>query len=383
MANDEWLRQALAQREHEGTLRVLQTNNPALVDFSSNDYLGLANNTRLSEQAQLLLLERGNGVGSTGSRLIRGNSAWAEELEAQLATFHQAEAGLLFSSGYSANLALLSAIPTRHDTILYDELCHASLHDGLRLSLARSFSIRHNDSEHLRTRLRSATGRVFVMAESIYSMDGDACPLREWASLCNEAGAFMLLDEAHAGGVLGPKGEGLGVQEGLPNAILARVITFGKAWGSHGAVVLGSSLLREYLLNFARPFVYTTALPPHSLAAIESALQLMPQLSEERSHVRQLAQALQRELLGESVRGGEAAVLSFIQPGNDAIAALAQYLQYYGFDVRAIRSPTVPRGTERLRICVHSFNTPEQTRQLIQLLNSRISPLNASTPIAR
>ncbi|MBL4654010.1 MAG: aminotransferase class I/II-fold pyridoxal phosphate-dependent enzyme, partial [Flavobacteriales bacterium] len=250
---EQTLSDKLENRKGENALRSLKTVN-GLIDFSSNDYLGFARD--------FAVLNHSVGVGgSTGSRLLTGNSIEAEELEAFIAEYHNAEAGLLYNSGYDANIGLLSCVPQRGDTVIYDELSHASIIDGIRLSRAESFKFKHNNLEHLETRLKSAKGNVFVVVESVYSMDGDFSPLQELINLKQKFDFNLIVDEAHATGLFGKKGEGRCVELGIQNEVFARVHTYGKALGCHGAIVLGSETLRSYLINFSRSFIYTTALP--------------------------------------------------------------------------------------------------------------------------
>ncbi|QHL86686.1 aminotransferase class I/II-fold pyridoxal phosphate-dependent enzyme [Nibribacter ruber] len=373
MVPERLLRQ-LENRAQKGILRQLQTPAPGLVDFCSNDYLGLASSPRLTQLVEAELA--GNHLhGATGSRLLSGNSVYAQELEAALAHFHHAEAALLFNSGYAANVGFFSSVPQRGDTILYDEASHASMKDGIRLSFAQSFAFRHNDLEDLQTKLKRAQGDVYVAVESLYSMDGDVAPLQELAELCQEKGLYLVVDEAHSNGIYGPKGEGLVVELGLKEQVFARIMTFGKALGSHGAAVVGPKALQEFLLNFSRAFIYTTALPLASLATIKAAYHLLPSLHQERAHLQELAKAYHtftQEAAVFSLFSGKQTKNGPIQtwhlPGVKALKQLSFTLQEAGFDARPILSPTVPAGTERLRLVLHAFNTQEQLQQLCSLL---------------
>ena len=269
------LKQALQKRIDNNALRTLIVNDK-LTDFCSNDYLGFARSQQLKKSIDKFKLKSKNKLnGSGGSRLLSGNTAFAEELEKEIAKFHKAQAGLIYNSGYDANIGLLSCIAAEGDTIIYDELAHASIHDGIKLSKASAYMFRHNDLEHLQQRLQIASGTVYVVVESVYSMDGDICLLKEITALCKKYNANLIVDEAHTTGVIGKNGEGLVCNLKLEKKVFARVHTFGKALGCHGAVVLGSKTLREYLINFSRSFIYTTALPPHSLVAIKQAYQLL------------------------------------------------------------------------------------------------------------
>ncbi|RNI29008.1 aminotransferase class I/II-fold pyridoxal phosphate-dependent enzyme [Rufibacter latericius] len=382
---DRLLRQ-LESRAHQGTLRRLTSPAPNLVDFSSNDYLGLAASTVL---ARRIAEEIGEfpAHGSTGSRLLSGNTQNAQKLEEELALFHGAEAALLFNSGYAANCGFFSAVPQRGDTIFYDEASHASMKEGIRLSFAQGFPFRHNDLEDLRSKLKRAQGNVYVAVESLYSMDGDFAPLQDLVAFCQEQGLYLVVDEAHSNGLYGEKGEGLVSALKLEKQVFARVMTFGKAIGCHGAAVVGPKVLQQFLLNFSRPFIYTTALPLSSLAAIRQAYALLPGLTSERQHVQELSSLYQtltgglpfsgpispkRPLNGSPIQAWELA-------NPVALRQLAQHLQTAGFDVRPVFSPTVPTGKERLRLVLHAYNTPAQVQELCNLLYQH-TPKDISLP---
>ena len=369
---DAILQKKLQQRKDENALRVL-SNKENQVDFSSNDYLGLARSNELFEsiQKKAELLPQRNG--SSGSRLLSGNSPYTEEVEKKLARIFNAEAALIFNSGYAANQAVLSCIPQRGDTILYDELSHACIRDGARLSFAKHHSFRHNDLIDLKEKLKQIkTGNIFIVAESIYSMDGDSCPLEELVPLADRYGAFLIIDEAHSTGVVGAQGSGLAVQKQLQDNIGIRIYTFGKAMGCHGACVAGSKYLIDYLINFARPFIFTTALSPHSIAAIDCAFDYLDQHSLLQSDLKNkidlfTALVKQRSL---NVLSSNSQIQGLIVPGNEKVKSVARNLHVSGFDVRAILSPTVPQGSERLRICLHTFNSDDEIKSLVQQLSS-------------
>jgi 8-amino-7-oxononanoate synthase len=361
----------LEKRRHEGALRTLRTDNTG-IDFCSNDYLGFAS----SECMKQLILQKQellSSPGSTGSRLLRGNSSFAESLEQRIAAFHEAKAGLIFNSGYDANVGLFSSLISKTDTVVYDSLIHASVRDGIRLSGAKAFNFQHNDCLHLEERLKSETGNgnMYVAVESVYSMDGDEAPLMEIAALCRRYDACLIVDEAHATGVKGISGQGLVHQLGLGDLVFARVHTFGKALGCHGAIVLGSSLLREWLINYARAFIYTTALPPSALAAIASAYDLLEEKPDVQRALDQriaLFRALSRNNAVKGLMESSSPIQCILVPGNTNVRMAADKLQKEGFDVRPILSPTVPAGKERLRICIHAFNTEEEIGRLISFL---------------
>ncbi len=367
---------ALDERKSDGSIRALTTPS-GLIDFCSNDYLGFSRSHELKENIRAEIGRLPDmQIGSTGSRLISGNSKYCEELENKVAEFHHAEAGLIFNSGYDANLGIFSSIPQRTDTVLYDQLVHASIRDGIRLSYARSFTFRHNDLDDLERRLNQATGNVYVAVESVYSMDGDSAPLREIAQLCSSHGANLVVDEAHATGVFGENGEGRVVELDVQDAVFARVHTFGKALGAHGAVILGSETLRSYLVNFARPFIYTTALPFHSLAAIHYAYKLLISDYTPCRRLRHLISIFNSQLdepLKSNFIGSDSAIRSLLKPGNRNVKKVANDIRSGGFDVRPIMHPTVPAGSERIRICIHAFNTEEEIGNLIHTLNTALT----------
>ncbi len=370
------LRRSLEERVAGGSLRSL-SRGTVPVDFCSNDYLGFSRSEILKgriHEEEACCPDR--FIGSTGSRLISGNSAYYEELESYIAGFHNAESGLIFNSGYDANLGLFSSVPQRSDTIIYDQLVHASIRDGIRLSYARAFSFEHNSLEGLERRLKSAKAErtaqaadrcAFVAVESVYSMDGDCAPLAEMSELCREYGADLVVDEAHATGVFGRRGEGRIAELGLEKDVFARIHTFGKALGSHGAIVLGTQTLRTYLVNFARSFIYTTALPFHSLAAIRSAYLLMAENNEQIADLREKISHFKRKAGSEILKKmipSESAIQCVVVPGNERVKAAASKLREAGLDVRPIMHPTVPAGAERLRICLHAFNTEKEIEDL-------------------
>lgn len=362
----------LSKRTDAGLLRVLKLGDD-LIDFCSNDYLGLARQQEIHDAVHREIDHTSIRLnGSTGSRLIRGNSRLAEELEVFLADFHHAEAALLFNSGYDANLGFFSSVPQRGDTILYDRLIHASIHDGIRLSHAKSFAFNHNDIDDAKRLLKQSSGQVYIVVESLYSMDGDFAPLNDFAQLCAETGALMVVDEAHANGIFGPSGCGLVHEEHVLAHCVARIYTFGKSIGAHGAVIVGSIKLRLYLINFARSFIYSTALPINEILTIKCAYNFAASNPEAKQllfnnihYFRELV-SNQQELKFLPASGP---IQGLLVEGNEKAKELAEFIQRAGFDIRAILSPTVPAGLERLRICIHSFNTPEEIKNLFHHLS--------------
>ncbi|NDK56303.1 8-amino-7-oxononanoate synthase [Pontibacter sp. BT213] len=365
----------MAERAAQGNLRALKTTT-GLTDFCSNDYLGLARSEKLRE---LIQREEANykhlPLGATGSRLLSGNHPLFEELETIVAAYHKGESALLFNSGYMANVGLLSALPQRGDTVFYDEASHASMKDGLRLSFAKSYSFRHNDVADLQQKLKHATGQIYVVVESVYSMDGDKAPLQELAIVCEAHNAALIVDEAHAVGLYSDNGEGLTVALGLQDKVFAQVITYGKAMGNHGAAIVGPKVLREFLINYSRAFIYTTGLPTHALLALKSAYSLLPQLQPERERVKQLAAQLYEQLnnlKGIRCTPADSVILSVFTEESAQLKPLAESLQQQGFDVRPVMSPTVPKGKERLRVIVHAYNTEEEIVGLVQAIANHL-----------
>ncbi len=391
--SDAFLDERLRERAERGALRRLRTENngAAAADFSSNDYLGIVRRGLLDDALAAAAPASRGAHGSTGSRLLTGNCAATEDLERAISAFHGAPAGLVFNSGYDANLGIFGAVPADGDLVLYDEWVHASIRDGIRLGHAASLPFRHNDLRHLEERLAAVrrgegdgeslrrpppAAHVFVAVESVYSMDGDVAPLRELAGLCGAHGARLVVDEAHATGIFGAAGRGVVDEAGIAGdaALFARLHTFGKALGAHGAIVLGSAALREYLINFAHSFIYTTALPPESIRAIAASYRVFPELERERARLRELIAYFHRRRERcdpRRFRGGEAPIQALSVTGNDQARALAEALLAGGIDARPILSPTVRRGTERLRVCLHAFNTEEEIDRFFRIVEAR------------
>jgi 8-amino-7-oxononanoate synthase len=371
----------LSQREDANALRKLPEPN-SRVDFSSNDYLGFSKNSKIFEDvhAYLLKLHITNN-GATGSRLISGNHHLYIEAEDVICKFHNAESALIFNSGYDANVGLFSSVPQKGDIILYDEYIHASIRDGMRLSLAKAYKFAHNDIPALEKLLKKAAddadrGEVYVVTESVFSMDGDSPDLKVMTEMSEKYKARLIVDEAHALGVFGHKGKGLVQELGLEEKIFARIMTFGKGLGCHGAAILGVSQLREYLVNYARSFIYTTGLPPHSLATILTAYDYLENDSQERKVLKNSISFFKSEverLKLESFIYSASAIHCVVVPGNERVKNISSVLQQNNFEVKAILSPTVPQGQERLRFCLHSYTMPEQVTQVLELLTALLS----------
>ncbi len=366
-------------RIKQGNIRTMKAQHTD-IDFSSNDYLGFSRSAELRDTiAAAWQAHPTPRCGATGSRLLTGHCQLMDELEHSISTFHNARSGLLFNSGYTANLGLVSTIPKAGDLILYDVDIHASMHDGMRLSGACRLPFRHNDASHLEQRLkaRKCHGRTFVLIESVYSCDGSLAPLADMTTLCGQHQANLIVDEAHATGLFGNNGEGLAQHLNLHDKLFARVHTFSKALGGYGAIVLGSNLLKDYLINFCRPFIYATALPFPVLIGIQLAYRMLPHHNHSRAklhslirHFKLRASQAQLPLIPSGTP-----IQSIPIPGNMRAKATAAFLQGNEYGVRPLLSPTVRRGAERLRVCLHSFNTPHEVDMLIDLLKKFLQKL--------
>jgi len=366
-----YIQNKLDERKALGTYRSLKTAKPA-IDFCSNDYLGFARSAELKDCVDQYLKQNYQYLnGSTGSRLLSGNTTFCEELESEIAAYHNSEAGLIFNSGYDANLGLFSSLPQRGDTIITDELIHACIIDGSRLSHATRYKFKHNDLQSLEDKLKLATGNCYIAIESIYSMDGDSAPIAEIIALADDYNANVIVDEAHAVGLFD---KGLVNELNLQDKVFARVVTFGKALGTHGAIVLGSDILRQYLINFARSFIYTTASSFHQQVSIKKAYEFLQASNHEQQRLIKNID-LFKSGLGNSfgLLESNSAIQSIVIPGNDKVKQFTAILQQNNFDIRPILSPTVAVGSERLRICLHSFNTDLEINDLTELLNKLIN----------
>lgn len=356
---EKFLLQKLAIKKDTNSYRTLP-DFEGMIDFCSNDYLGFS--TRL---IPFQSSDAGMPTGATGSRLISGNSRLTEDTERMIAGFHNAESALLFNCGYMANVGLFSSVIDTHDIVIHDELIHASIIDGIRLSFGQRLKFKHNNVDDLERILAKTKGRIFVAVESVYSMDGDIAPLENITNICEKYGALLIVDEAHAIGIFGNNGEGLVSALHLEDKVFARVITFGKAMGLHGAAVLGSRVLIEFLINHSRAFIYTTALPPHSYVMLQQAYRLLPEanralLFELIAHFKKKAAVINQYRW----QCNESPIQNLMGEGNDMVKKIAETLQENKFAVKAILHPTVPKGKERLRICLHSFNTTGQIDDL-------------------
>ena len=366
------LAESLRVLEQRDQLRELATI-PG-VNFCSNDYLGLAEDARL-KRAVLLAVEHSARVGGTGSRLLSGHDAVWNELEEEFAEFAGTEAALYFSSGYAANVGLLSAVLGKNDVVFSDQLNHASLIDGIRLSGARKEIYPHLDMNALEALLRAHSGgrgRRVVVTESVFSMDGDLADLRAIHSIAEKNDASVIVDDAHATGVFGPRGAGMAMRSGLAESVLAVVHTCGKALGSAGALVCGSKVLRDYLVNHARTLIFSTAMPPYMAGQIRAALRLAREMDREREMLLRNAQefALGLRGAGWDTAGTASQIVPVVIGENDETVAAAEYAQQRGFAVRAIRPPTVAKGSARLRLSLTAKIAESELRRLRESLQS-------------
>lgn len=376
----------LSERQEKNAFRTLK-NHKFEIDFYSNDYLGFSSSLEIKKETEHILSSEKWQQGATGSRLISGNFPLFEIAENYIKDFHNSESALLFNSGYDANIGFFSCVPTRGDIILYDTFIHASIRDGISLSLAQSFKFKHNDLEDLENLLKKFSKKsnsIFIVTESVFSMDGDTPNLSKMCDLADEYNAFLVVDEAHALGVFGFQGCGLVQELGLEEKTFARIVTYGKALGCHGASVLGSEVLRNYLINFARSFIYTTAMSPHSVATILASYKHLKitdnikELHQNISFFKSILECNKKEnnfysekenkLKNYVFINSNSPIQSVILSGNDFVKQTANKIQNNGFGVVPILSPTVPKGQERLRICIHSFNNEQEIEKLLNFI---------------
>lgn len=358
------MREKLDGLKERGRYRSL---NPAKgIDFTSNDYLGLRSHPELRRCA-IAALENEIDLGAGGSRLLRGHTKEHAELEQFAAQYFSAEKALYFATGFQANAAIFTTLCERGDTIIFDALIHASAREGIQASLAAHRRVAHNDLDAFETALRAAKGQRWIAVESIYSMDGDAAPLKELSALAAKYEAILIVDEAHGTGVFGANGKGL--SEGLPHDNLIVLHTCGKALGVAGGLVCASADIIDYLINKARPFIYSTAPMPLQAVLVKRALEIQRDEPERRQKLHKLMHyAASINFLGGMFGDGFSQILPVIV-GDDASAVhIAKSLQQTGFDVRAIRPPTVPEGTARLRISLGNNLTEQNLHDLSSML---------------
>ncbi len=360
--------QSLIDREIKDIKRTLKSKSN-LIDFYSNDYLGLAKNHELHHK---ILSQYNQDIsllfGSTGSRLISGNSDYITTLENYIAKEHHYESALLFSSGYQANLGLFSAILDRNNTLLVDENIHRSVHDGCRLSFSKKLKFKHNDLQHLEQLLQKVNGKCFVAVESLYSMNGDFAPLVEICALVEQYNAALIVDEAHAFGVFG---HGLVHQNNLQNRVLATVITYGKALGIHGAAILTNQITKDFLINFSSPFIYTTAMPDFHLTGLKIGYEFLKnQLQFKEKLHENISLFRNNDLPFSSDIQSPIQIIQF--ENTNQLRKVQKELEEDNMQTFAVFSPTVKAGEERLRICLHVFNQQEEIEKLIKILSQNV-----------
>jgi 8-amino-7-oxononanoate synthase len=340
------------------------------IDFSSNDYLGLANHHFLKRQMADAVLRE--GCGATASRLLRGERTAFSDVERRFAAFKGTESALYFGSGYAANIGVLTTFVERQDSVLTDEQNHASIVDGIRLSRAKRIKFRHcdlNHLSHLLQRIPEGTQK-FLVTESLFSMDGDFAPLAEYASLCRETNTVLIVDEAHAVGIYGKDGTGWTQETATANDVFLTINTAGKAMGVAGAFVAGTQSAIDYLIQRARPFIFSTAPPPSLAAALNASLSVMETEPERRERLLSYSSLLRNLLVQSGLDTGRSSsqILPVVLGDNERACSVAAKLQAAGFDVRALRPPTVPPGTARLRISVNALLDEHTIRQFASAL---------------
>jgi 8-amino-7-oxononanoate synthase len=373
--------QELSALESASQLRQLETLQG--INLCSNDYLGLSADPRL-KQAVIAAFAQGAAAGSTGSRLLSGNADVWEELESDLAHFVGSEAALYFGSGYAANVGLLASIARPEDFVFSDSANHASIIDGIRLSGARKVIFPHLDLDSLENALREqcpGAARKFVVVESVFSMDGDRAPISELVALAERYGAELIVDEAHATGVFGPQGRGLVAAAGVTERVLATVHPCGKAFAGMGAFVCGSETLKRFLINRARTFIFSTALPPYLAAQIHAAVVVIRDADAPRQRLASKAQLLRNRLreAGFDTLRSDSQIIPVVLGANERAVRFAARLAEAGFAARAIRPPTVPEGAARLRL---SLNVGLSVEMLTRLAEELIRIREQSTALA-
>ncbi|MFD1769008.1 aminotransferase class I/II-fold pyridoxal phosphate-dependent enzyme [Sphingobacterium suaedae] len=364
----EQIRRLLEHRQQAGTLRDLQPPS-GYIDFYSNDYLGFSRDTQFQKRLVSLLSNYPQCLtGVSGSRVIVGDSVQHLEIESWLAQQHRVEAALLFGSGYLANLALFSCIVGWHDTIIVDECIHRSVHDGCGLSRAKKWKFRHNDLDHLESLLKKASGNIIVAVESLYSMEGDLAPLIDLVTLTEQYDAHLIVDEAHAVGVFD---YGLVAYHGLQSKVFATLVAFGKAMGIRGGALLGSRLMKSYVVNYASTFVYTTGIPLFQALEIREAYRYLKECPERRTA---LQEAIARfRIYGLSSTSAKCSPIQIVSiTGTEHVRRVSSIAQQNGLAVYPIVAPTVREGSECLRICLHAFNKAEEIDLLGNLLRQNI-----------
>ena len=366
----------LTQRVHKNELRTLRSVYAA-TDFSSNDYLSLKNEPKWESYLKTEIPEEFWFSNLSSSRLISGNHPVKEETEQFFADFYKADSALFFASGYNANLSIFSTIASKEDTILYDSDAHASIRDGLQLSYAKTLKFKHNNLEDLELKLKKSKGDVYVAIESVYSMDGSIAPIKEILQLCKKYNALLIVDEAHSTGIFETFGRGLCAELGIEQEVFLRVMTFGKAIGCHGAVVLGPTNFKQFLINFARPFIYTTAPSCFDFLKARKSVEciaLHPEwiqaLHSNIAHFSKIIQSIHRNTPVFTTP-----IIPFISDNIPALKNFEALGLQHGYQFKSILSPTVSRGQERIRFSIQRKHSEEQFAKIGELLKSHFELL--------
>ncbi len=358
---------ALIQRDQYRSLAEIHG-----VNFCSNDYLGLAGHPTL-HAAVSIAVQESRHIGGTGSRLLSGQTQEWDDLETRFAAFAGTESALYFTTGYAANLGLLSSLVSKDDVIFSDALNHASLIDGMRLSGARKVIYPHLDLQVLEEALRQEAGapwRKVIVTETVFSMDGDIAPIKEIAALAEKYGAALIVDEAHATAVHGPGGRGIAAQADIVSQLLAVTHTCGKALGCAGAFVCGPAVLKEHLINHARTFIFSTALPSYFARQISAALDLSATMDLDRQRLQRNASRFIHDLHanGFDTAASASQIVPIVIGNNEDTLSAAEYLQHEGFGVRAVRPPTVPEGRSRIRLSLTTLIDPQKLAHVVDAL---------------
>jgi 8-amino-7-oxononanoate synthase len=358
----------LAEKQKQGLLRSL--GHPQGVDFSNNDYLGLANHFEIAKSAADAYMK--HGAGSKGSRLLGGNHKLFEETEKWLANWKGAEAALIFNCGYSANLGVISAFCNSETHLFCDRLNHASIMDGYSMSGGKLYRFKHNSPADLEKSLQkvNTNGLKLIAVEAVYSMDGDVAPLKEYADLAEKYGAMLYVDEAHSDGILGPGGKGLIAELGLEKRVHLSLTTFGKAYGTMGACVFGSKLLVDYLINSARSFIYSTAISPGAVVAMQKAVEVSTRDSFRRESVLKMSADFRRKITEADVNcmQSETQIVPIVLGTAERVQKCSEFLLEKGFYTACIRPPTVPKSTARLRINISAAHREKDVDSLAEAL---------------
>ncbi len=371
------LQDQLDSRNAEINFRALDTPQ-LLVDFASNDYLGFSMSNEIFDRTHFYLEnEFIFQNGSKGSWLLSGNHQLYAEVEELICKTYHCNAALIFNSGYNANLGFFSCVPQKDDVIFYDEFIHPSIRDGIAMGNAKAYAFKHKDLEDLKHLYKAKkqhltqNSEVYIATESVFSIDGDTPDLVALADFCKHNKFRLIIDEAHAIGVFGEQGVGLVHSLGIDDAVFARLVSFGKALSSHGAAILGDQQLIDYLVNFSRPFSYTTAIPPHSLMTIKAVykeLQLTHAIKKLHKNIHIFKEQLKVNNIQKHFTESNSAIQCCIVSSSNKVKRIVRHLNENGFDPEPIFSPTAPKGQERIRFCVHAYNTEEEIIKVLTLL---------------